>query len=258
MAPFKHTTPRIIQPNANRSTLVTQGGDAGYHVTRRMAQLYPQHIGAQHYNGAIPNPPPDSGINSPADLVSLLESEKLNAREKAGLQRTFQLQTTGMGYFAIQGTKPNSISMLLNDSPAGLLTWIYDALYTWSDRNNYKWTDDEIITWVSIYYFSKPGVEASVRIYYEETIRKPRDRFKESGQYANVPFGVAYFPEELGSLPRAWLKGMGPVVHQSEWDVGGHFAAWERPEDIVADLRVMFGRGGGAEGVVKGKSGYDD
>jgi len=37
---------------------------------------------------------------------------------------------------------------------------------------------------------------------------------------------------------------------------GGHFAAVERPEELAGDLRTMFGRGGGAFGVVPGKSGY--
>lgn len=227
----------------------------GYHVTRRIAQLYPQHARAHHVNGAIPNPPADE---QPVDFVALSTSYTLSDREKAGLQRMLLFYATGMGYYNIQGSKPNSISMLLNDSPAGLLTWIYDCLYTWSDHANYPWSDEEILTWISIYYFSKPGVAATVRIYYEETSRKPLDRFKESAQYTDVPLGVAFFPKELGSLPKAWLKGMGPVVHTSEWDKGGHFAAWERPEDLVADLRTMFGKGGGAEGVVKGKNGYEN
>jgi hypothetical protein len=32
---------------------------------------------------------------------------------------------------------------------------------------------------------------------------------------------------------------------------GGHFAAWEKPELLVADLREFYGPGGGAAGVVK-------
>jgi hypothetical protein len=35
---------------------------------------------------------------------------------------------------------------------------------------------------------------------------------------------------------------------------GGHFAAWEKPELLVADLREFYGPGGGAAGVVKNKS----
>lgn len=41
------------------------------------------------------------------------------------------------------------------------------------------------------------------------------------------------------------------MVFENEHDAGGHFAAYEQPDAIVDDLRSMFGRGGGAEGVVK-------
>ena len=47
------------------------------------------------------------------------------------------------------------------------------------------------------------------------------------------------------------------MVFESDNDRGGHFYATERPEYLARDLRAMFGKGGGAYGVVKGKSGYD-
>ena len=37
---------------------------------------------------------------------------------------------------------------------------------------------------------------------------------------------------------------------------GGHFAGWERPNDLASDLCEMFGKGGGAYGVVPDKDGY--
>ena len=46
----------------------------------------------------------------------------------------------------IQGTKPQSLSYGLWDSPVALLAWIREKLDTWTD--NYPWTDDELITWV--------------------------------------------------------------------------------------------------------------
>jgi len=47
-------------------------------------------------------------------------------------------------------------------------------------------------------------------------------------------------------------------VYESDNDSGGHFFATERPELLARDLRAMFGTHGGAFGVVKGKSGYDN
>jgi len=48
----------------------------------------------------------------------------------------------------------------------------------------------------------------------------------------------------------------GPVVYGSDNDKGGHFAAWERPDVIAADLQNMFGKNGGCYGIVPGKSGF--
>jgi hypothetical protein len=50
---------------------------------------------------------------------------------------------------------------------------------------------------------------------------------------------------------------MGDVVFESDNDSGGHFFASEKPELLARDLKTMFGKGGGAYGVVKGKNGYD-
>ena len=55
-----------------------------------------------------------------------------------------------------------------------------------------------------------------------------------------------------------WVRLYGNVVFEAEHDAGGHFAAYEQPEALVADLRKMFGKGGPAFGVVPEKFGYDD
>lgn len=52
-----------------------------------------------------------------------------------------------------------------------------------------------------------------------------------------------------------WLKAPN-LVFESQHDSGGHFAAHEKPQELVGDLRKMFGRGGPAFGVVPGKVGY--
>jgi hypothetical protein len=54
-----------------------------------------------------------------------------------------------------------------------------------------------------------------------------------------------------------WIKTANPtLVFESDHEGGGHFAAHERPEELVRDLRRMFGKGGPCYGVVPGKTGY--
>jgi pimeloyl-ACP methyl ester carboxylesterase len=232
---------------------VTQGGDLGYFTTHVMARVYPQHVKAWHVNLAIPEKP--TPTTHPI-LAARVATHTLTARERADLTHTAHVARNFMGYYRIQATKPALISLSHTDSPIGLLSWLYDILHNWSDHAHYAWSDDEILTWVSIYYFSPGGIAASVRIYYES-------RFQEGTPAAEKgpvepPLGIAHFPKEMSSFPRLWYETMGRVVHQREYEVGGHFAAWEQPEMLVGDLREMFGRGGGAEGVIEGASGYDE
>ncbi len=136
----------------------------------------------------------------------------------------------------------------------GLLAWIYEKLHDWTD--DYPWTPSEILTCVSLYYFSTAGPAASIRIYYEAAHDPLYGRTRSQLHIPGVKLGVAHFPQEITVVPKTWAKTMGPVVWESEWEHGGHFAAWERPDAVASDLRGMFRRGPGAEGVVEVRMGY--
>jgi hypothetical protein len=181
-----------------------------------------------------------------------------NQRERDALQRSEWFMKEGYGYNLLQSTKPQTISYSLSDSPAGLLAWIYEKLHDWTD--GYPWTDDEILTWISIYWFSAAGPAASVRIYYEATHPEPFSSISTPVRLRewipHVKLGVAHFPREITCVPKTWAATLGPVVYDSEHGSGGHFAAWEKPDAIASDLHKMFGKGGPCYNVVKGKTGY--
>ena len=54
----------------------------------------------------------------------------------------------------------------------------------------------------------------------------------------------------------SWIRRGNRVVAEFEHDSGGHFPAQEKPNELAHDLRKMFGKGGGAYGIVPGKDGY--
>ncbi|KAF8968914.1 Alpha/Beta hydrolase protein [Flammula alnicola] len=227
---------------------VTQGGDWGHMITRKIAQVYGhKHSKAMHSNFPLAAPP--HPIRRPLLLLSHLLFSYSEA-EKEGLKRTMSFRDKGRGYFEEQSTQPQTLGYSLADSPVGLLAWIYEKLVAWSD--NYPWEDDEVLTWISIYWFSRAGPAASVRIYYEVAKATPE---LSTDQPTTIPLGYSYFPKELVRLPKSWLKARN-LVFQSEHESGGHFAAHEKPQELVADVRKMFGRGGPAFGVVPGKTGY--
>lgn len=66
------------------------------------------------------------------------------------------------GYSAIQSTFPLSIADALNDSPVGFLAWIYQLIYTQSDK---AWTSSQLITDALVLYL--PGVYGNIRSYKE-------------------------------------------------------------------------------------------
>ncbi|KAK7687110.1 hypothetical protein QCA50_009612 [Cerrena zonata] len=227
---------------------VGQGGDWAYHILHRQVQFYGgTHVKAWHTN--FPYAAQPTLTSGPLIyLKSLLKP--YSARDKQGFERSKWFLEKGFGYQAEQATKPQTIGYSLADSPVGLLAWIYEKLVDWSD--NYPWTDDEVLTWVSTYWFSRAGPAASIRIYYEYTQRGERSKSK----WSSTPFGASFFPKEIHCAPPYWAGSLGNLKFTSIHESGGHFAAHEKPEALADDLRKMFGVGGPAFGVVSGKTGY--
>ncbi|EPQ54693.1 alpha/beta-hydrolase [Gloeophyllum trabeum ATCC 11539] len=234
---------------------VTQGGDWGHAITRRMARLYGgKHVKAWHTN--MPQADPPRVTSNPLlafkhTLHNWTPYSPYSKSERERMESGAQFASVGRGYYIEQSTQPQTLGYSLADSPVGLLAWIYEKLVNWSDH--YAWDDDEVLTWISIYWFSRAGPAASLRIYYEyralgDGVNQPK--------VTGVPMGVSYFPGEPVVAPISWMQTVGEVKSLTEHPRGGHFAAYEQPEEIAGALRKMFGKGGPAFNVVPGKTGY--
>ncbi|EPS39951.1 hypothetical protein H072_6362 [Dactylellina haptotyla CBS 200.50] len=234
---------------------VAQGGDWGSIIAKFLAMTYgPVHCKSCHLNHVWWVAPPKLTKNPFLWLQYNLQPH--SERDKTFLKRRSWFLTQGFGYNHLQGTKPQTVGYSLQDSPVGLLAWIYEKMHDWTD--DYKWTDDEILTWVSIYAYSKSGPTASGRIYYNDRHRPQEEMAMVYGPVqSSVPIGYSLFPLDIIVFPVAWGRTTGNVVFEKVHPSGGHFAAHERPEWLADDLRTMFGKGGGAYGVVSGKNGYD-
>ncbi|KAF8918946.1 Alpha/Beta hydrolase protein [Mucidula mucida] len=208
-----------------------------------------KHVKAWHTNMPVGTPP---SINRPISYLKHLVTPYTVA-EKAALQKSQWFERHGRGYHHEQATQPQTLGYSLADSPVGLLGWIYEKLYVWSDK--YPWTDDEVLTWISIYWFSRAGPTASLRIYYETYQSGDVEYLLQ--QRPSVPMGVSIFPGEPIVSPFSWYTSNGNIVFSNtSHNKGGHFAAWETPDALVKDLHKMFGKGGPAFSVVPGKAGY--
>lgn len=199
-----------------------QGGDWGAQIATRIGALDPEHCVAIHLNMPI--------ADRPADPVPLTDADQADL---AAIQR-FQREESA--YALEQGTKPQTVGVALNDSPAGLLAWIVEKLRAWSDcdgRPENAFTRDQMLTNVTLYWVTQT-ITSSVRLYRET---------RTSGQtpeYVAVPTGVARFPKEVLRFPKAWVERRYNVTHWTDMPRGGHFAAMEQPALFAEDLRDFF------------------
>ena len=152
---------------------------------------------------------------------------------------SFQDQETG--YQRIQGTKPQTLGVGLNDSPAGLAAWIVEKFRGWSDcdgRPENVFTRDQLLTNISVYWFTRT-ITSSPRLYYE-VMGTGAGGAAPVTERIELPTGVARFPKEILRFPRSWVERSYNVTHWSDFERGGHFAAMEEPELFVNDLRKFF------------------
>lgn len=55
-----------------------------------------------------------------------------------------------------------------------------------------------------------------------------------------VPTGIAQFPGEIYQPLQAWAKYYYNLKSWNLYDEGGHFAAWEKPKLLAADVDSFF------------------
>ncbi|HEY4397578.1 MAG TPA: epoxide hydrolase [Acidimicrobiia bacterium] len=202
-----------------------QGGDWGAQIATRIGALDPEHCAAIHLNMPI--------ADRPEDPVPLSEEEQ------ADLAAMLQFRREESGYAQVQGTKPQTLGVGLNDSPAGLLAWIVEKFRTWSDCDGHPenvFAREQLITNVMTYWVTQT-ITSSTRLYWENQHVGPGQGAPE---FVGVPTGIARYPKEPIRLPRAWVERRYNVTHWAEMPRGGHFAAMEQPALFVDDVRTFF------------------
>jgi pimeloyl-ACP methyl ester carboxylesterase len=143
------------------------------------------------------------------------------------------------GYSHEQGTKPQTLSYGLNDSPVGLAAWIIEKFRTWSDCGGdveRVFSRDELLTNVMLYWVTET-IHSSARLYYES---RQQPLSLSRGNRVEPPVAVALFPKELPSPPRSLAERGMNIVRWTEMPKGGHFAAMEQPELLAEDVRAFF------------------
>lgn len=201
-----------------------QGGDLGARVSAWMGYRFPQQVIGMHLNyiPASYRPQFDNAL------------QPLTMEEEAFLKRAGHFLDAEGAYTRIQATKPYSLSIGLNDSPAGLAAWIAEKFLAWSDNFEQTIGMETLLANISLYWFTGT-IGSSFRMYVEG-----RKRPLALTERIAPPLGVAVFPAELPMPPRSWVERCFDVRHWSEFGVGGHFAALEQPAMLAQDIRDFF------------------
>lgn len=205
-----------------------QGGDWGGIINRIVAARYPDNVIGLHSNFVLANPPSDADVRAATPAADLARREQRQA---------FMANETA--YQQIQGSKPQTLGVGLNDSPAGLAAWIVEKFHGWSDLPSgdpeEKFTKDEMLTNISVYWFTQ-SITSSARIYFENRAVP----MTEPLGFVTVPTAGAIFPKEIYLTPRLWAEQSYNIVRWTEMPQGGHFAALEEPELLLTDIRAFF------------------
>src|SRR5262245_4457782 len=167
------------------------------------------------------------------------EQITLTDDEKADLAAMAHFRREESAYAQEQGTKPQTLGVALNDSPAGLLAWIVEKFRAWSDCDGHPehaFTRDQLITNVMTYWVTGT-IASSARLYWE---LQHRGSGKGPPEHVSVPTGIASYPKEVIRFPRSWIEHRYNVTHWADMPRGGHFAAMEQPELFVDDVRRFF------------------
>jgi microsomal epoxide hydrolase len=202
---------------------IAQGGDWGSSISAYMS-YEGKGCRAAHLNMM--------GWVSPG-VVPQSDEEKAFAAKAGAL---FQAEGA---YFLEQTTKPQTLSYGMMDSPVGVAAWIVEKFYGWSDiRKGFEavYSKDQLLTNVMIYLVTRSFNTATwmYRGRAEEAFLMPLPK----GARLEKPTGIAAFPIDL--IPFPPCSQVERSINVARWDSfeeGGHFAALERPDDLVASIR---------------------
>ena len=203
---------------------ISQGGDFGGTICTWLGYDFPKNLLGIHINILITRHP-----------------DGPQTQEEIEWQERFKKdQRIEDGYRTQQSTKPQTLSYAMMDSPIGVAAWIIEKMRGWSDLKEGDiesvYSKDLLLSNIMFYLVTKT-FNTSTWIYYgrrEEGGRSlPKDHLP-----LKVPTAIAKFPKEyLEWAPRSYVERIYNVQQWTNMPAGGHFAALEKPDLLIKDIR---------------------
>ncbi|BDE05580.1 multidrug MFS transporter [Vulcanimicrobium alpinum] len=199
-----------------------RSSDLGAGVLQQMALDDPGVLIGLHLSGTNPYIGYVPDDLSPAEQTFVADAQRWNQTE--------------MAYAMMHSSKPQTVAVALNDSPAGLASWIVEKFWRWSDDGGdlgSRFTFDQLLTNLTIYWATQT-INSSMRLYYETA------RATLAYGHVDVPTAMLMSDRDLFPTPREWAARQYNVVRWTKIDRGGHFLEWEEPRLVADDLIATF------------------
>ncbi|HEY4075515.1 MAG TPA: alpha/beta fold hydrolase [Rhizomicrobium sp.] len=231
----------VLMQRLGYTKFVAQGGDWGNAVSEVMALQQPPGLLGIHTNMAA---------TVPADVSKALsfgspQPAGLSADEKQAWNQLDYFYKKGLAYAQEMSNRPQTLYGIA-DSPVGLAAWIldhdirsYELIARVFDGRSEGLTRDDILDNITLYWLTNTAI-SSARLYWDTTqISTGGGFFDVRG--VKIPVAVSAFPDEIYTAPRSWAERAYPkLIYYNRSPKGGHFAAWEQPMELSADLRNAF------------------
>lgn len=195
------------------------GSDGGAMVGRELAVLDPEGFQGAHVLQLFSFPTGAEG-----------EMDGFGPKEYAALAHLQWFQSVG-GYNAMNGSRPQTIGAALADSPVGTLA--YSELFESFGNGTSLVSPEQVIAQATLYWLT--NTYASAARYHFEEQRAGAEPVVSQGR-----IGVVVFKDDFQTIRAFAERDNANIVHWTEYDRGGHYAALEVPELIVEDLRKFF------------------
>ena len=215
---------KLMIENLGYKDYMAQGGDWGATIANWIGYDHSKFCKAIHINCLTMRHP-----NGPQS------DEERNWQTKFDKDQVMQ-----DGYRTQQATKPQSLSYGMMDSPVGIAAWIIEKMYSWSDLKDNKlesvYSKDTLLANIMVYILTKTFDTASW-IYFGR--REEGGRFfPKNFKRIEIPTAAAIFPAEMSEWPpRSYVEKIFNIKQWTNMPSGGHFAALEKPDLLINDIR---------------------
>ncbi|CAH2058015.1 unnamed protein product, partial [Iphiclides podalirius] len=233
---------RNLMRRIGHSKYYVQGGDFGHTIGSHMATIFSDEVLGFHSNFPVV-------FSKFAHLVWLLGSiwpqmidgENFNKMYPLGEKLSDLIEESG--YMHLQMTKPDTIGYVLQDSPVGMAAYMLDRYLIFTNSSNKDTADAGLETIPMtdmldnvMLYWATGSMMTALRLY-KACIENWEIEQKLENVPTSVPTWGLRMKYELMHQPDWILKWKYPqLLGSTTLEVGGHFAALERPKELAEDI----------------------